>query len=53
MVSSEVEAVNAVLALALKEIDEDAFSNWLKEHSVQEPSNKKGVQKAIEWIKSK
>ena len=38
MVASEVEAVGAVLALALREIDEDNFANWLKEHAVQKPS---------------
>ena len=38
MVASEVEAVGAVLALAVREIDEDNFANWLKEHSVQKPS---------------
>ncbi len=38
MVASEFAAVGAVLALALREIDEDFFANWLKEHSVQEPS---------------
>jgi death-on-curing protein len=32
--SSEVEAVNAVLALAAGEIDEPGFSNWLKNKSV-------------------
>ena len=35
MEASEVEAVGAVLAFALREIDEDNFANWLKEHSVQ------------------
>ena len=38
MVASEVEAVSAVLALTLREIDEDTFANWLKERSVQKPS---------------
>ena len=38
MVASEVEAVSALLALALREIDEDDFANWLKEHAVQKPS---------------
>ena len=38
MVASEVEAVGAVLALAVREMDEDTFANWLKEHAVQEPS---------------
>lgn len=32
--SSEVEAVNAVLALAGGEIDETGFSSWLKDKSV-------------------
>lgn len=32
--SSEVEAVNAVLALAGSEIDETSFSSWLKDKSV-------------------
>lgn len=32
--SSEVEAVNAVLALAEGEIDEPGFSSWLKNKSV-------------------
>lgn len=32
--SSEVEAVNAVLALAGSEIDETGFSSWLKDKSV-------------------
>jgi death-on-curing protein len=36
--ASEVEAVETVLALALKAIDEDNLSNWLKKHSVQKPS---------------
>ncbi len=35
LMASEAEAVGAVLALALKDIDEDTFSNWLKEHAVQ------------------
>jgi len=38
MAASEVEAVSALLALALREIDEDDFANWLKEHAVQKPS---------------
>jgi death-on-curing protein len=38
MVASEVEAVGAVLALALREMDEDDFTNWLKEPSVQKTS---------------
>ena len=38
MVASEVEAVGAVLALAVREIDDDNFANWLKEHAVQKPS---------------
>jgi death-on-curing protein len=38
MVASEVEAVGAVLALAVREIDDDNFANWLREHSVQKPS---------------
>lgn len=32
----EAEAVAAVLALALREMDEDNFAGWLKENSVQE-----------------
>ena len=35
MVASEVEAVSAVLALTVRELDEDTFANWLKEHAVQ------------------
>ena len=38
MVASEVEAVSAVLALTLREIDEDTFANWLKEHAIQKSS---------------
>jgi len=38
LVASEVEAVGVVLALAVREIDDDNFANWLKEHSVQKPS---------------
>ena len=38
MVASEVEAVSAVLALTLMEIDEDTFANWLKEHAIQKSS---------------
>jgi death-on-curing protein len=32
--SSEIDAVNAVLALAAGEMDEAGFSNWLKSNSV-------------------
>jgi death-on-curing protein len=38
MVASEVEAVGAVLALALRETDEGNFANWLKEHAVEKLS---------------
>ncbi|TLU83272.1 MAG: type II toxin-antitoxin system death-on-curing family toxin [Chlorobium sp.] len=34
LISSEAEAVNAVLALAAGEIDEPSFSGWLKNKSV-------------------
>jgi death-on-curing protein len=34
LISSEAEAVNAVLALAAGEIDESSFSSWLKNKSV-------------------
>jgi death on curing protein len=33
LIASEVEAVEAVLALAIGEIDEAGLSNWLKDHS--------------------
>jgi len=33
LTAPEVEAVDAVLALATREIDESAFSNWLRDHS--------------------
>ena len=39
MVASEVEAVGALLSLASKEIDEDNFAIWLKEHSVRKPAS--------------
>ncbi|BBO85887.1 death-on-curing protein [Desulfosarcina ovata subsp. sediminis] len=38
LVASEADAVGAVLALALREINEDHFSDWLKEHAIREPS---------------
>lgn len=34
LAASEVEAVDAVLALATREIDESGFSNWLREHAI-------------------
>jgi len=34
LMASEVEAVEAVLALAVGEIDEVGLSNWLKDHSL-------------------
>jgi len=38
--ASEVEAVNAVLALAADEIDGPCFSNLLKSHSIIRPDRK-------------
>jgi death-on-curing protein len=38
LVAPEAEAVSAVLALALREIDEHNFSNWLKENTIRGPS---------------
>ena len=37
LTASEVEAVTAVLALAVKEMDEAGFSNWLKDHALIRP----------------
>ena len=34
LAASEVEAVDAVLSLAVREIDETGFSNWLRDHSI-------------------
>ena len=39
--ASEAEAVAAVLALAVKELDEAGFSHWLKDHSLVRPGRKK------------
>jgi prophage maintenance system killer protein len=33
--AAEAETVDAVLALAMGEMDEDNFSNWLTEHSTE------------------
>jgi death-on-curing protein len=38
LAAPEAEAVSAVLALALREIDENIFSNWLKENSIRRAS---------------
>lgn len=35
LTAPEAEAVDAVLALAVKEMDEANFSNWLKDHSAK------------------
>jgi death-on-curing protein len=37
----EAEAVGAVLALAVKEMDEVNFSNWLEDHSIRIPGQDK------------
>ena len=37
LMASEAEAVAAVLALAVKEMDEAGFSNWLKDHALIRP----------------
>lgn len=37
LMASEAEAVAAVLALALKEMDEAGLSNWLKVHALIRP----------------
>ena len=37
LMASEAETVAAVLALALKEMDEAGLSNWLKEHALIRP----------------
>ncbi len=34
LMASEVEAVTAALALAVKDMDEAGFSNWLKDHAL-------------------
>lgn len=38
LTASEAEAVAAVLALAVGEMDEFGFSNWLEDHSVVRPA---------------
>jgi len=35
LVASEAKAVAAVLALAVREMDEADFSNWLKDHAIE------------------
>jgi death-on-curing protein len=35
LTAPEIDAVNAVLALAVKEMDEVNFSNWLKDHAIR------------------
>jgi len=37
LIASEAEAVTAALALALKDMDETGFSNWLKDHALIMP----------------
>lgn len=37
LMAAEAETVAAVLALALKEMDETGLSNWLKEHALIRP----------------
>ena len=37
LMAAEAETVAAVLALALKEMDEAGLSNWLKEHALIRP----------------
>ena len=37
LTAPEAEAVDAVLAMALKDMDEVNFSNWLKDHAIRVP----------------
>ena len=39
LTASEAEAVDAVLALAVKDIDETAFSKWLKDRAIRGPAD--------------
>ncbi|XPS85038.1 uncharacterized protein Dvar_30560 [Desulfosarcina variabilis str. Montpellier] len=39
LTASEAEAVDAVLALAVKDIGETAFSKWLKDRAVRGPAD--------------
>ena len=38
LTASEAEAVDAVLALALKDMDETVFSKWLKDRAIRVPA---------------
>lgn len=42
LTAPEAEAVDAVLALALKEMDDLNFSNWLKDHAIRVPGQDYG-----------
>lgn len=37
LMASEVDAVTAALALAVKDMDEAGFANWLKDHALNMP----------------
>ncbi|WP_419663308.1 hypothetical protein Dvar_36780 [Desulfosarcina variabilis str. Montpellier] len=39
LTASEAEAVDAVLALALKDMDETVFSKWLKDRAIRVPAD--------------
>jgi death-on-curing protein len=40
LMASEAEALDAALALAVGEMDESGFSNWLKDHALIMPDMK-------------